>query len=160
MLNFSHSLVVGTFLFLLVPSVALGQRDALITWRERVEYTLISKNARCLSLPQKLSAATSSRAPSSLFAVRCIRCSLVIGCREGSVPTLWQTSLISSAVMSRSSYYDVLMEIRHKSSSRHAPLKTVCHMCTEEEDLMGASHIASKEHHERHSYAVQIRVLQ
>ena len=63
------------------------------------------KNARCRSLPQKLSAATSSLAPSSLLAVRWIRCSSVIGCRGGSVPTLWQTSLKNSAVMSRSSLW-------------------------------------------------------
>ena len=52
MLNFSHSLVVGTFLFLLVPSVALGQRGALITWHERVEYPYIKKCALSVITPE------------------------------------------------------------------------------------------------------------
>ena len=57
--------------------------------------------------PHLLSAATSSWAPSSLLAVRKIRCSSLIGCRGGSVSTLWQTSLKSSAVMSRSSLWRI-----------------------------------------------------
>ena len=67
----------------------------------------MSKNACCLLRPQKLSAATSSLAPSSLLAVRSIRCSSVTACRVlgDSVPTLWRTSLISSIVMSRSSLW-------------------------------------------------------
>ena len=44
-------------------------------------------------LPNKISAATSSWAPSSLLAVQKIRSSSVIGSRSGSVPTLWQISL-------------------------------------------------------------------
>ena len=50
--------------------------------------TRTSKNACCRSHPQKLSAATSRRAPSSLFAVLCFSCSWDSDCRAGSVSTL------------------------------------------------------------------------
>ena len=69
--------------------------------------TLTSKNARCRSLPQKLSAAMSSRAPSSRLAVLCNNCSPVTGCRLGSVPTLWHTSIRKSAVISRISLWRI-----------------------------------------------------
>ena len=52
MLNFFHSLVVSTFLFLLIPSVALGQRGVLITWHERVEYPYIKKCALSVVTPE------------------------------------------------------------------------------------------------------------
>ena len=43
----------------------------------------------------------SSRAPSSRLAVLCSNCSLVTGCRLGSIPTPWHTSLSRFAVMLR-----------------------------------------------------------
>ena len=43
----------------------------------------------------------SSRAPSSRLAVLCSNCSPVTGCRLGSVPTPWHTSLSRFAVMLR-----------------------------------------------------------
>ena len=57
------------------------------------------ENALCLSLPQKLCATMSGLALSSLLAVLCSNCSLVTGCKLGSIPTQWQTSLRRSAVM-------------------------------------------------------------
>ena len=45
------------------------------------------KNAHCRSLLQKFSATMSNLAPSSLFAVLCVNCSSVTGCRQGSVYT-------------------------------------------------------------------------
>ena len=65
----------------------------------RVEYPNI-KNAHCLSLPKKLWATMSILALSSLFAVLCLNSSPVTGCRHGSVPTAWHTSLRRLAVMS------------------------------------------------------------
>ena len=52
--------------------------------------TRTSKNAHCCLRPQKLSATTSRRAPSSLFAVLCFSCSWDSDCRAVSVPTLLQ----------------------------------------------------------------------
>ena len=63
----------------------------------------MSKNACCRSRPQKLWAATSRRAPSSLLAVLSLNRSVVTCCRVGSIQTLLQTSLRYSAVMSLSS---------------------------------------------------------
>ena len=42
--------------------------------------------------PVKLSAAMSSRAPSSEFAVLWEKCSSFNACSDGSIPTLWQDS--------------------------------------------------------------------
>ena len=61
---------------------------------------LYQKKARCPLFPQKFCATTSRRAPSSLLAVRWCSCSPVTGWRDGSVPTLWHTSLNRSAVIS------------------------------------------------------------
>ena len=85
-------MVIGMLLFLLIPPVALSQWGVLIAWHERVKYPYMYVKKCALSvITQKLSAATSSQALSSLFTVRWITCSSVIGCRGGSVPTLWQT---------------------------------------------------------------------
>ena len=67
----------------------------------------MSKNARFRSLPQKLSAAISRRAPSSLFAVLSLSCSPERGWSGGSVATLWQTSVRKPAVMSLSSLWRI-----------------------------------------------------
>ena len=45
----------------------------------------------------------SRRAPSSLLAVWCLRCSSSSGCKGGSIPTLWQVSVRNCAVRSRGS---------------------------------------------------------
>ena len=71
------------FLFLvllhLVPAIALNQSGIVATWQERVKHPYI-KNASCRLLrPKKLSAATSSCAPSCLFAVRWTQCLWVTG---------------------------------------------------------------------------------
>ena len=59
-----------------------------------------SKNAHCLSFPTKTCALMSRCAPSSNFAVLSLMLSLNICCRGGSIPTLWQMSLMRWAVMS------------------------------------------------------------
>ena len=106
MFNFYHTLFICSSIFLLIPAVALSHRGVLIASRERIKYPYIKKCTlpSCYS-PRGLSADTLSLTPSSLFAVQLIKCSSVTGCRGGSVPTLWQTSLISSTVMSRSSLW-------------------------------------------------------
>lgn len=55
--------------------------------------TLTSKNAHCLSFPQNPYALMSTRAPSSVLAVLWCSLSFVIGCKVGSIPTLWQTCI-------------------------------------------------------------------
>ena len=59
--------------------------------------TLMSKNVQLRSLPQNSSAATSRRAPSSVFADLSISCSPVMVVEV--VPTLWQTFVLSSEVV-------------------------------------------------------------
>ena len=62
--------------------------------------TLISKKARCPSLPQKFFAKTSRRATSSLLVVQWCGCFPVTGWRDGSVAILWHTSLKRTAMIS------------------------------------------------------------
>ena len=62
--------------------------------------TLTSKNALSNLLPQKPSAAISNLAPSCLLADAPDSASPVMGCRCGSMATLWQTSAMRLAVKS------------------------------------------------------------
>ena len=97
MLNFSYPLFIRPLLLLLIQLVALHWGLITIRWGMWVEYSYVKESP--LS-PQKLSAAISSRAPFSEFAVLCRKCSSFIDCSGGSIPTLWQVSVRTLAVKS------------------------------------------------------------
>ena len=63
-----HSLIIGPSLFQLILTITLAKWGVATALRERAENPDI-KNARYLSVPQKLWTTLSSLAPSSLFAV-------------------------------------------------------------------------------------------
>ena len=67
--------------------------------------TLTSKNALCLSLPRKLCATMSSRAPYSRLAVLCSNCSSVTGFMFGSVDGEISPVNVHSCVQGRSKHY-------------------------------------------------------
>ena len=69
--------------------------------------TRTSKNAHCLSFPQNPCALMSRRAPSSMLAVLLVSLSSVTGCSTGSVPTLWQMSLMRCALISLISLWQI-----------------------------------------------------
>ena len=71
----------------------------------KVLNTLVSKNVQFRSLPQKLTAAMSRRAPSSLFADLNLSCSPESGWSGGSVPPVSHTSVCSPTVMSVNSLW-------------------------------------------------------
>ena len=52
MFDFSHTLIIGSLLFLLVPLIALSQWGVLITWRERVKHPYIKKCALSVITPE------------------------------------------------------------------------------------------------------------
>ena len=78
MLDFSHSLVIGPFLFHLVPSVALRQGSVAIALRKKVEHPYIKKCALPISPPEILS---HNVQPCTVFSICCPVCKLLFGHR-------------------------------------------------------------------------------
>ena len=99
MLDFADSLFVGSFLEVLMFSVASGEGLSIprSMW---VEDPNVEKGTFETTPPETT---TSSLAPSSIMAEAPESASPVIGCRVGSVHTSCQTSVIRFAVRSRTS---------------------------------------------------------
>ena len=85
------------------------------------------KNAHCLSFPPKPCALMLRHAPSSAFAVLRFMVSLDICCRGGSIPTLWQTSLMRWAVMSLISSWRIVGNPPHGQLSACSTLNVLLH---------------------------------
>ena len=78
MLDFSHSLVIGPFIFHLVPSVALRQGSVVIALRKGVEHPYIKKCALPISPPEIIS---HNVQPCTVFSICCPVCKLLFSHR-------------------------------------------------------------------------------
>ena len=92
MLDFSHSLVIGPFLFHLVPSVALRQGSVAIALRKGVEHPYIKKCALPISPPEILS---HNVQPCTVFSICCPVCKLLFG------PKCTRPSLLPTKILPR-----------------------------------------------------------
>ena len=92
MFNLSHTFIICSSLFQLLPSVTLSQGGVVIALCERIEHPYIKECALPIS-PPELSAKMSRLAPFSLFAVLCGLVKLIT-CRDisGHWVDMWRSA--------------------------------------------------------------------